>query len=99
MAPGDKLEMCLRFFPTGPGGGVSPGPDLPTRIDAMRSDDYDPFDDEPDIEPCHDCGHVYCVCNDPDHHCRACGRLSSCIDNGLCGMCFEMQGGVLLPGQ
>lgn len=52
-----------------------------------------------DDEACPDCGHDSCVCGDPDYHCRSCGRLSDCIDNGLCGMCFELQGGILLSGQ
>jgi NMD protein affecting ribosome stability and mRNA decay len=36
---------------------------------------------------------------DDPRYCVACGRPSDCLMNDLCGMCYELQGGVRLPGQ
>ncbi len=64
-------------------------------------DEEDPMDDQdwPEGDYCPECGvpESHCVCDDPEYHCLSCGGVSLAIENGLCGMCYEMQGGVRFP--
>jgi hypothetical protein len=86
-AGGGGAMICPRCD----GSGYVPGDEEGT------IDDHD-WPEGPD---CPGCGNPesHCICDDADSYCRSCGRASNGIDNGPCGMCFEMQGGVILPGQ
>ena len=62
-----------------------------------REPDEPPDDDDwPEGDYCPECGvpESHCICDDPERRCVACGRASDAIDNGLCGACYELHGGI-----